>query len=84
MYGIIAASLTLMIRLLGAYPEGMAYSILLCNLLVPFIEYRCWSGQKFTYKKMIACAAIFAIAALAIGLGLGFGGEIVAETGGSR
>lgn len=84
MYGIIAASLTLLIRLLGAYPEGMAYSILLSNLLVPFIEYRCWSGQKFTYKKMIACAAIFAIAALAIGLGLGFGGEIVAETGGSR
>ncbi|GBU28495.1 electron transport complex protein RnfD [Treponema sp. R8-4-B8] len=38
--------LTVLIRLFGSYPEGVSYSILIMNTLVPFIN-------KITYKKAL-------------------------------
>ncbi|MGI6130109.1 MAG: RnfABCDGE type electron transport complex subunit D [bacterium] len=37
-FGIGCGFVTVLIRLWGGYPEGVSYSILLMNLLVPFIE----------------------------------------------
>ena len=37
-FGVGCGIITVLIRLWGGYPEGVAYSILLMNLLVPFLE----------------------------------------------
>ena len=37
-FGIGAGLLTVMIRLFGSYPEGVSFSILIMNMLVPFIN----------------------------------------------
>lgn len=44
-FGVGCGIITSVIRLMGAYPEGVSYSILLMNLLVPFID-------KFTCEKI--------------------------------
>lgn len=43
-YGICLGLLTCLIRLFGDYPEGVSFSIIFCNLLVPVIE-------RFTVPK---------------------------------
>ncbi len=37
-FGIGCGIITMLIRLIGGYPEGVSYSILLMNLLVPVID----------------------------------------------
>ena len=37
-FGVGCGIITVLIRLWGGYPEGVSYSILLMNLVVPFIE----------------------------------------------
>ena len=44
-YAILAGLLTAIIRAFGGYPEGVSYSILLANLVVPIIE-------KYTRPKV--------------------------------
>ena len=48
LYGAIAGSLTVLIRISGAYPEGAAFSILIANALAPCIDYL-MRGKKNTY-----------------------------------
>jgi len=45
-FGLGCGILTVLIRLFGSYPEGVSYSILIMNTLVPFIN-------KITYKKAL-------------------------------
>jgi len=45
-FGIGCGLITVLIRLYGSYPEGVSFSILLMNMLVPFIN-------KATYKKAL-------------------------------
>jgi electron transport complex protein RnfD len=45
-FGIGCGLLTVLIRLFGSYPEGVSFSILIMNTLVPFIN-------KFTCKKAL-------------------------------
>ncbi len=52
------------IRLLGAYPEGVAFAIIIMNMFVPVIDYYKWSSSKYSYKQfigLIACVAILAL-----------------------
>lgn len=44
-YAALAGLLTAIIRAFGGYPEGVSYSILLANLVVPIIE-------KYTRPKV--------------------------------
>ena len=48
-YGIGAGLITMLIRKLGGYPEGVSYSILLMNILAPLID-------KFTAPKIFGGA----------------------------
>lgn len=48
-YGIGAGLITMLIRKLGGYPEGVSYSILLMNLCVPLID-------RFTISKVFGGA----------------------------
>lgn len=77
-YGFVAASITLLIRLFGAYPEGVVFSILLANAIAPFIDYYKWSTQKFTRKKVILLCCLYATMILVITLGVLYSGKAVA------
>lgn len=57
-FGAGAGVLTIMIRLIGGYPEGVSYSILLMNLLTPLID-RWTVPRRFGHdpKKATAAAA---------------------------
>lgn len=72
MYGLLGAGLTVVIRLFGALPEGVAFSLLICNLVAPAFDHYSYSSSRFTWKKIVFTAGMFAVFALAIGLGLGF------------
>lgn len=47
-YGATAGVITVFIRIMGAYPEGAAFSILIVNMLAPCIDYF-MRGKKNTY-----------------------------------
>ena len=48
LHGAIAGSITVLIRLSGAYPEGAAFSILIANAIAPAIDYL-MRGKRNTY-----------------------------------
>ena len=74
MYGIIAAVITVFIRLFAALPEGVAFSILFVNMLAPFLDHYEWSSSKYTTKKIIAISLLVIIPALFTFIIVRFGG----------
>lgn len=72
LYGLLGAGLTVIIRLFAALPEGVAFSILLCNLAAPAIDHYAYSSNKFTWKKIAVMGGLFAVFVLAVCFGLGF------------
>lgn len=76
-YGLILGSLTCIIRLFGALPEGVVYSILIGNMVSPFIDYPSWSSSRYSKGKIIAMVSIASVSLLIVGLGIGFGGQII-------
>jgi electron transport complex protein RnfD len=65
LYGMIAAVSTVFIRLLGDNAEGMAFSILIANMVSPVLDYYKWSSPKFNWKNLTAMGAIM-VAAIGI------------------
>lgn len=63
-YGIILGSTTSLIRLFGAYSEGVAYSLLIANMLTPMIDYYKWSSCKWNWKKITIAASILVVVIL--------------------
>lgn len=45
--------ITYFIRLFGAYPEGVVFSILIMNMFVPSFDYYKWTNSKFTKRGMV-------------------------------
>ena len=74
MYGIIAAVLTVFIRLFAALPEGVAFSILIANMLASFLDHYEWSSARYTWKKILAICLLIAVPALFTFLIIRFGG----------
>jgi len=72
LYGLLGAGLTVIIRLFAALPEGVVFSLLLCNLAAPAIDHYAYSSNKFTWKKIAVMGGIFLIFVLGICFGLGF------------
>jgi len=70
MYGVTISILVLIIRLFASLPEGVAYSILLANMLVAVFEYFKWSKTEFSWKTWAITGGIFVVGMLAICLGL--------------
>ncbi|HMM01019.1 MAG TPA: RnfABCDGE type electron transport complex subunit D [Bacilli bacterium] len=64
--GVIAGFLTVLIRIQGSYPEGVMFSIAICNMLSPTIDHLV-SGLN-NNKLGIKWAWIGSIAAISIGL----------------
>ena len=76
MYGVTCAVITVLIRVFGALPEGMAFAIVLTNMLAPVMDYHAWSSRDFTIKKIIWIAGIVVVAIAIICFALGFGGKL--------
>lgn len=53
-YAAIAGCITALIRCLGAYPEGVAFSILIANMLTPCIDYLMrGKPNTYTWKQIL-------------------------------
>lgn len=76
MYGMIGGSLTVLIRLFGTLPEGVAISLLIANMFAPVLDFPKWSNTKYTYKNIIAMALIFIIPTIIMIISLLFGGVV--------
>ena len=74
MYGIIAAIITVFIRLFAALPEGVAFSILIANMVATFLDHYEWSGSRYTWKKILAICLLIAIPIVFTFLIIRFGG----------
>ena len=74
LYGMIAAVLTVLIRLFAALPEGMAFSILLANMIAVVLDHYEWSNPRYTWKKFLAMGLIVAISGTVVFLVIRFGG----------
>jgi electron transport complex protein RnfD len=51
--GFMMGVVTFLIRLFGAYPEGVVFSIVLMNLFVPTFDYFKWSKSSFTKRRIL-------------------------------
>ncbi len=47
LYGALVASVIVLIRNFGSYPEGVAFAILFSNMFVPLIDFGKWSTNKW-------------------------------------
>ena len=65
-YGALLGSLTVLIRLFAAYPEGVVFSILLGNAFTCFIDYYKWSDNRFTWKKLVALGSTILVPTLIV------------------
>ena len=74
MYGMVAAIATVFIRLFAALPEGVAFSILIANMVGCVLDHYEWSSSKYTWKKFLAMGLLLVIPALITFLAIFFGG----------
>lgn len=70
-YALMFVFVTTLIRLFGAYPEGVAFAILFSNMFVSTIEYTKWSTNRITKKYIAAYSIVFVLLALIIFIGSG-------------
>lgn len=75
-----AALLTLIIRLFTNAPEGVAYSILTMNILVPFID-KVITGRTRNNKVPVIVISVLCVLILALGLTYGLTHKIDPSTG---
>ena len=73
-YGLLVGALVVLIRLFGAYPEGVAFALLFSNMFVPLIDYPQWATNKFKPAFFIGYGVAF-IALVAI-VYFGVGGAV--------
>ncbi len=66
-FGCIAGCITALIRICGAYPEGVAYSILIANMLAPCIDYFMrGKPNTYTYKQVIGVAIAIVVVCIIV------------------
>ena len=73
-YGMIAAVVTIFIRLFAALPEGVGFSILIANMIACVLDHYEWSNPRYTWKNILAMSLIVVISGLVVFLVLSFGG----------
>ena len=72
LYGIIGGCIVALIRALGAYPEGVAFSILLINMITPTIDYFMrGKPNHYTVKQCILAGSIIVVIGLIVACAVG-------------
>lgn len=69
-FGIMIGLISALIRLVGAYPEGVAFAILISNMFVPVIDYYKWSTNKYSWKHFLIWGLMIAIVVVIVIFGL--------------
>lgn len=77
-FALIIAVITVMIRFIGNYPEGVTFAVLFANMMTPFINYNITSSGKMSKTKI--ASAIIAVA-LVLGISFVVGNQIKGDTG---
>lgn len=70
-YGMFIGVLVVLIRLFGAFPEGMAFAIIFANMFVPLIDYYKWSTNKYSWKFLTGYALTIVVIGAVVYFGLG-------------
>ena len=65
-FGLMVGIISAFIRLFGAYPEGVAFAILIANMFVPVIDYYKFSSNKYSFKKILLWLAMIVLAIIVI------------------
>lgn len=65
-FGILIGLISAFIRLYGAYPEGVAFAIIIANMFVPVIDYPRFSNSKYTWKHFLFWGIIMALAIVVV------------------
>lgn len=67
-YGVVVGSLTALIRYAGAYPEGVAFSILIANMFVPVIDHFLLGNKnKYNWKHAVGIVGSLGVLCLILG-----------------
>lgn len=66
LYGTLVGAVAALIRLVGSFPEGVAFAIILMNMFVPVIDYYRFTTTKYTYKQAIGYVALMAILSIVV------------------
>jgi len=66
--------ITFIIRLFGALPEGVVFSILIMNMFVPTFDYFKWSKSRFTNKSNLIFAGVFLLSIVVVLVGASYVG----------
>ena len=62
LYGILAGCITALIRTVGSYPEGVAFSILIVNMITPTIDhFMRGKPNTYTWKQIVLAAGIIVV-----------------------
>lgn len=70
-FGGLIGLLIVLIRLFGNLPEGMVFSLIIANFIVPIIDYKRWTTNQYSKKFVITSSAVIAIFALIVFIGVG-------------
>lgn len=71
LYGLLIGAIVVIIRLFGAYPEGVAFALLIANMFVPIIDYYKWSNNKFKPGFIISYIVLLAVLGAVVYFGVG-------------
>lgn len=67
-FGTMAGAITALIRYCGAYPEGVAFSILIANMVAPTIDTLMrGKANEYNWKQLVGLAATMVILCLIVG-----------------
>ncbi|MGS0971983.1 MAG: RnfABCDGE type electron transport complex subunit D [Candidatus Izemoplasmataceae bacterium] len=69
-FGFALGFITVIIRLFGAYPEGVVFAILIMNMFVPTFDYYKWTHSKFTRKRNLIFASVVLVSMLVVLVGV--------------
>lgn len=73
-YGFALGFVTFIIRLFGALPEGVVFSILIMNMFVPSFDYVKWSYPRFTKRGTLIFGGVIALAIAIVMVGVHYAG----------
>lgn len=76
-FGITAGLITALIRVIGAYPEGVAFSILIANMLAPCFDYlNRGKPNKITWKQALVLGSIVVVIGFIIVINVCYAGGV--------
>ncbi|MCK5388446.1 MAG: RnfABCDGE type electron transport complex subunit D, partial [Candidatus Izimaplasma sp.] len=71
-FGFALGVLTFFIRVFGAYPEGVVFSILIMNMFVTTFDYHKWTNQQITKKQKIIFLIVVLVTILVTIVGVSY------------